>query len=59
MAVRARCRRKTSPRGRGSDSTLKDDDWDREIERDVAAGRLDHLAAEALADLRAGRARPL
>lgn len=33
--------------------------WDREIEEDVAAGRLDDLAEEALADFRAGRARPL
>jgi hypothetical protein len=29
--------------------------WDRQIEDDVAAGRLDALADEALADLRAGR----
>ena len=33
--------------------------WDRQIAEDVAAGRLDTLAEEALADLRAGRARPL
>ncbi len=26
--------------------------WDREMEADVAAGRLDHLAEEALRDLR-------
>jgi hypothetical protein len=29
--------------------------WDRRIEDDVAAGRLDALGDEALADLRAGR----
>jgi hypothetical protein len=29
--------------------------WDRQIEEDVAAGRLDALAEEALNDLRAGR----
>lgn len=29
--------------------------WDREIEEDVAAGRLDALADEALNDLREGR----
>jgi hypothetical protein len=29
--------------------------WDRQIEEDVAAGRLDALADEALEDLRAGR----
>jgi hypothetical protein len=32
--------------------------WDRQIAEDVAAGRLDALAEEALADLRAGRTRP-
>ena len=31
------------------------DAWDRQIETDIAAGRLDALAEEALADLRAGR----
>jgi hypothetical protein len=34
---------------------LDADAWDRQIERDVAAGRLDALADEALADLRDGR----
>lgn len=29
--------------------------WDRQIENDVAAGRLDRLADEALRDLREGR----
>ncbi len=29
--------------------------WDRQIENDVAAGRLDALAEEALRDLREGR----
>jgi hypothetical protein len=29
--------------------------WDRQFEGDVAAGRLDRLAREALRDLRAGR----
>ncbi len=29
--------------------------WDREFEQDVATGRLDKLADEALKDLRAGR----
>jgi hypothetical protein len=33
--------------------------WDRPFEADVAAGRLDALADEALADLRAGPTRPL
>ena len=29
--------------------------WDQQFEADVAAGRLDELAAEALEELRAGR----
>ena len=29
--------------------------WDRQFEKDVAAGRLDALADEAIADLRNGR----
>lgn len=34
---------------------FEDDDWDREIAADAAAGKLDKLAAEAVKDLRAGR----
>lgn len=30
-------------------------EWDRQIERDAAAGRLDAMAQEALDDLNAGR----
>lgn len=33
--------------------------WDKQFEEDVAAGRLDALAEEAISDLRAGRTRPL
>jgi hypothetical protein len=33
--------------------------WDEQIERDVAAGRLDALGDAALAEFRAGRSRPL
>jgi hypothetical protein len=33
--------------------------WDRQFEEDAAAGRLDALADEALADLSAGRTKPL
>lgn len=29
--------------------------WDADLERDIAAGRLDKFAAEALRDLQAGR----
>ena len=35
-----------------------DDDWDRQIKADVAAGRLDRLVEEAQADI-ASRCRPL
>ena len=33
--------------------------WDRQIELDAASGKLDQLAAEALADYHAGSARQL
>ena len=33
--------------------------WDRQIEQDAASGKLDQLAAEALADYRAGSAKQL
>ena len=33
--------------------------WDKQIEQDAASGKLDGLAAEALADYRAGPAREL
>jgi hypothetical protein len=33
--------------------------WDKRIEQDAKSGRLDKLAAEAKADYRAGRTRPL
>ncbi len=33
--------------------------WDRQIELDASAGKLDQLAAEALADYRSGAAREL
>lgn len=33
--------------------------WDRQIETDSAAGQLDFLADEALAEHRAGKTRPL
>jgi len=35
------------------------DEWDKEIERDVSAGRLDKLAEKAIADHKAGRTREL
>ena len=34
---------------------FEDDDWDREIAADVAAGKLDKLAEEAVKDFREGR----
>ena len=33
--------------------------WDRQIEQDSRAGKLDHLAAEAIADYKAGKARDI
>ena len=33
--------------------------WDEQIEEDAGSGKLDHLAAEALADYRAGSTRLL
>ena len=36
-----------------------DDAWDREIEADAKAGRLDHLWQQALEDIEAGRTKPL
>jgi hypothetical protein len=36
-----------------------DDDWDREMMADAAAGRLDRLVEIARADIAAGRSRPL
>lgn len=35
------------------------DAWDGQIEEDVKAGRLDHLLAQAEADIAAGRTKPL
>jgi len=35
------------------------DEWDRRIEKDVAAGRLDAAGAQADADFEAGRCTPL
>ena len=35
------------------------DEWDRQIEADAKAGRLDALVREAEADIAAGRVRPL
>jgi hypothetical protein len=36
-----------------------DDAWDRQIEADAKAGRLDHLWQKALEDIEAGRTKPL
>jgi hypothetical protein len=40
-------------------SALRNERWDAEMERDAAAGKFDKLAEEALADVAAGRVRPL
>lgn len=36
-----------------------DEKWDRQIDADIAAGKLDRLAEEAVGDYRAGRVKPL
>ena len=33
-------------------------EWDQEIEEDIKAGRLDHLAQEAVSEFRAGQTSP-
>ncbi|TIT77092.1 MAG: hypothetical protein E5W56_04010 [Mesorhizobium sp.] len=38
---------------------LQADLWDKQIEADAKAGRLDKLAEQALAEIRAGKLRPL
>jgi hypothetical protein len=38
---------------------LREQLWDRQIERDADAGKLDKLIAEAKADIAAGRVKPL
>lgn len=38
---------------------IEADAWDAQIEDDIRAGRLDHLIAQAEADIAAGRTRPL
>ena len=35
------------------------DEWDKQFERDVAAGKLDHLIRKADEDIKAGRCTPL
>jgi hypothetical protein len=38
---------------------LREELWDRQIDADVKAGRLDKLAEKALEDYRAGRIKPM
>ena len=53
---------KLKPEERWSISSWLDelmaDEWDRQIEADAQAGRLDHLVKETQADYEAGRCRP-
>jgi len=39
--------------------SLLSDEWDKQIEADVIAGKLDFLAREALTEHKAGRTKPL
>jgi Protein of unknown function (DUF2442) len=43
----------------GHSADVTQDQWDEQLERDVVAGKLDHLLAKAKADYRAGRTHPL
>lgn len=38
---------------------MQADAWEAQIEEDIQAGRLDHLIAQAEADIAAGRTKPL
>jgi hypothetical protein len=38
---------------------IQADAWDAQIEADIQTGRLDHLIAQAEADIAAGRTKPL
>ena len=38
---------------------MQADAWDAQIKEDIQAGRLDHLIAQAEADIAAGRTKPL
>jgi hypothetical protein len=35
------------------------DQWDQQIERDIKAGKLEQMRAEAIREMRSGEARPL
>lgn len=37
----------------------EDDEWDRQMKADAAAGKFDEMNRQAVEDLRAGRCRPL
>jgi hypothetical protein len=37
---------------------MRAEDWDRQIEADVASGKLDRFADEAIAEYRAGKTKP-
>ena len=49
----------TDPASGNDDDDVGDDDWDRQIEADAAAGRLDSLIADAWREWEAGHTRPL
>ena len=37
---------------------LREEEWDRQIEEDIKAGKLDKLAEEAIDEYKAGKTRP-
>jgi hypothetical protein len=42
-----------------ADESSKLDDWEKQVDRDSNAGKLDHLLAELKGDIKAGRVKPL
>ena len=56
---RAKRRTRPTPPDTPSEMDASDDAWDREIERDAAAGKLDQLAEDALREHRAGKTKPV
>ena len=42
-----------------ADEASKLDDWEKQVDRDSNAGKLDHLLSELKGDIKAGRVKPL
>ena len=57
-AIKQLSRKELTPFAQWFETYLADD-WDRRIEEDIKAGRLDHMGQQALDDFEAGRCKPL